>query len=146
MNVTGKEYEKMTKAASPPTAKARNCLFAFGVGGAVCALGEGLGMLYDRLGVPAETGKLLVPCTLILLSALLTAFGVYDKLAAVAGAGLLVPITGFANAVVSPAMEFSSEGRILGTGAQMFRIAGPVLAYGTAAAALYGLLYALIAR
>lgn len=146
MAVTGTEYERMTQAASPPTRKVRNLLLAFGTGGAVCALGEGLGMLFARLGFDEETVKLLVPCTLILLSAVLTALGVYDKLAAVAGAGLLVPITGFANAVVSPAMEFSSEGRILGTGAQMFRIAGPVLAYGTAAAALYGVLYELIAR
>ena len=146
MALTGKEYERMTQAASPPTRLLRNLLAAFVTGGAVCALGEGLGMLYAALGVAAETRKLLVPCSLILLSALLTALGVYDKLAAAAGAGLLVPITGFANAVVSPAMEFSSEGRILGTGAQMFRIAGPVLAYGTAAAALYGVFYELIVR
>ncbi|MBR4726912.1 MAG: SpoVA/SpoVAEb family sporulation membrane protein [Clostridia bacterium] len=146
MAVTGKEYERMTQAASPPTGLLRNLLCAFGTGGAVCALGEGLEMLYTALGVAQETRKLLVPCSLILLSALLTALGVYDKLASVAGAGLLVPITGFANAVVSPAMEFSSEGRILGTGAQMFRIAGPVLAYGTAAAALYGVIYELIVR
>ena len=90
--------------------------------------------------------KLLVPVTLIVAAAVLTAIGVFDKIASYAGAGTIVPITGFANSIVSPAMEFRSEGRILGTGAQMFRIAGPVLAYGSAAAVIYGLLYYIFMR
>ena len=83
----------------------------------------------------------LVPCTLIVIAAALTALGVFDKIARHAGAGTLVPITGFANAVVSPAMEFRSEGRIVGTGATMFKVAGPVIVYGSAAAAVYGVIY-----
>lgn len=98
-------------------------------------------MLYEKLGLGADDVKLLVPVTLIVAAAVLTAIGVFDKIASYAGAGTIVPITGFANSIVSPAMEFRSEGRILGTGAQMFRIAGPVLAYGSAAAVIYGLLY-----
>ena len=103
-------------------------------------------MLYEKLGLGADDVKLLVPVTLIVAAAVLTAIGVFDKIASYAGAGTIVPITGFANSIVSPAMEFRSEGRILGTGAQMFRIAGPVLAYGSAAAVIYGLLYYIFMR
>ena len=131
----------MTKKASPPSKKVRNGCFAFLIGGLICVIGEGLSMLYEKLGLGADDVKLLVPVTLIVAAAVLTAIGVFDKIASYAGAGTIVPITGFANSIVSPAMEFRSEGRILGTGAQMFRIAGPVLAYGSAAAVIYGLLY-----
>ena len=127
MNVTGGEYGKMAKKASPPTNKIKNCCFAFVIGGLVCALGEGFGMIYEKIGIGADDVKALVPITLIVIAAVLTALGVFDKIAYYAGAGTIVPITGFANSIVSPAMEFQSEGRILGTGAQMFRIAGPVL-------------------
>lgn len=98
-------------------------------------------MLYESLGADEKTVSSLVPCTLVVIAAVLTALGVFDKIARHAGAGTLVPITGFANAVVSPAMEFRSEGRILGTGANMFKVAGPVIVYGSAAAAVYGVIY-----
>ena len=137
MDITGGEYEKMTKKASPPSKKVRNGCFAFLIGGLICAIGEGLSMLYEKLGLDADDVKLLVPVTLIVAAAVLTTIGVFDK---------IVPSTGFANAIVSPAMEFRSEGRILGTGAQMFRIAGPVLVYGSAAAAIYGLIYCILKR
>lgn len=146
MGITGGEYEKMTQKASPPTNKIKNGCFAFCIGGLVCALGEGLSMLYEKIGLGADDVKLLVPVTLIVIAAILTALGVFDKIAYYAGAGTIVPITGFANSIVSPAMEFRSEGRILGTGAQMFRIAGPVLAYGSAATVLYGVVYYIFMR
>lgn len=141
MAITGGEYGKMAKKASPPTNKTKNGFLAFVIGGFVCALGEGAGMLYEKLGLDADEVKLMIPVTLIVISAILTALGVFDNIAIHAGAGTIVPITGFANSVVSPAMEFRSEGRILGTGAQMFRIAGPVLVYGTLAAVIYGIIY-----
>ena len=144
--ITGGEYGKMAKKASPPTKKLRNGIFAFLIGGFICALGEGLSMLYEYLGLSQEDVKLLVPVSLILLSAVLTACGVFDDIAYYAGAGTIVPITGFANSIVSPAMEFKSEGKILGTGANMFKIAGPVLVYGTLAAVIYGVLYYIFLR
>ena len=125
MSLSGKEYEKMTKRASP-SPKLMNLLKAFLIGGLICAIGEGFSMLYESLGADEKTVSSLVPCTLVVIAAVLTALGVFDKIARHAGAGTLVPITGFANAVVSPAMEFQSEGRILGTGANMFKVAGPV--------------------
>ena len=141
MSLSGKEYEKMTKRASPPSPKLMNLLKAFFIGGLICAIGEGFSMLYESLGADEKTVSSLVPCTLVVIAAVLTALGVFDKIARHAGAGTLVPITGFANAVVSPAMEFRSEGRILGTGANMFKVAGPVIVYGSAAAAVYGVVY-----
>lgn len=144
MSVTGSEYEKMTKKASPPTNKTLNCLMAFLFGGLICAIGEAFRQLYGYFGLSETEIKSLVPVTLIALTAILTAVGVFDSIAYYAGAGTIVPITGFANAVVSPAMEFQSEGRILGTGAQMFKIAGPVIVYGSATAVLYGLAYYIV--
>ena len=131
----------MTKKASPPTKKLKNSVFAYVIGGAICAFGEGMGMIYQKLGASADEVKLLIPLTLIVITALLTAFGVFDKIACFAGAGTIVPITGFANSVVSPAMEYRSEGKIFGTGANMFKIAGPVIVYGVAAAVIYGVVY-----
>lgn len=136
----------MTKKASPPTNKIKNGILAFTIGGFVCALGEGLGMIYTKIGIGRDDVKLLIPVTLIVIAAVLTALGVFDKIAYYAGAGTIVPITGFANSIVSPAMEFQSEGRILGTGANMFRIAGPVLVYGTLAAVIYGVIYYMFLR
>ncbi len=146
MKITGGEYGKMAKKASPPTNKLKNGILAFVIGGFICALGEGLGMLYEKMGADADEVKLLVPVTLVVVAAVLTALGVFDKIAYHAGAGTIVPITGFANSIVSPAMEFQSEGKILGTAANMFRIAGPVLVYGTLAAVLYGVVYYLFLR
>lgn len=140
LDISKGEYSKMTKKASPPSHMALDCLWAFLIGGLICGIGETLRRLFFYLGMEEDVVKGLVPIILILATAVLTAFGVFDSVAGVAGAGTIVPITGFANAVVSPAMEFQSEGRILGTGAQMFRIAGPVIVYGTAAAVIYGLL------
>ena len=138
MGITNGEYGKMAKRASPSSSFVKNGCFAFIIGGFICALGEGLGIVYGKLGMNQDEVKTMIPVTLIVISAVLTGLGVFDKIAYYAGAGTIVPITGFANAVVSPAMEFKSEGRILGTGANMFKIAGPVLVYGTLAASIYG--------
>ncbi|MBQ3044643.1 MAG: SpoVA/SpoVAEb family sporulation membrane protein [Clostridia bacterium] len=146
MAITGGEYEKMAKKASPPSNKIKNGSLAFLIGGLICALGEGFGIIYEKIGMDADDVKTLIPVTLIVITAFLTAFGVFDKIAYYAGAGTVVPITGFANSVVSPAMEYQSEGRILGTGANMFKIAGPVLVYGSASAVLYGVVYYIFLR
>lgn len=135
------QYDAMTKAASPPSPLGRDCLWAFCVGGAICLLGECLRTLYARLGLTLTDAATLTSATLIALSALTTALGWYQKLAAKAGAGTLVPITGFANAVVSPAIEFRSEGLVTGVGAKMFIIAGPVIVYGMLASVVWGAAY-----
>jgi stage V sporulation protein AC len=103
-------------------------------------------MIYEKIGFTQDEVKIMIPVTLIVISAVLTALGVFDKIAYYAGAGTIVPITGFANAVVSPAMEFQSEGKILGTGANMFKIAGPVIVYGVLAAVIYGIVYYIFLR
>lgn len=141
MNISKKEYKEMVKQASPPSHRGLNAVKAFLIGGMICAAGEALGALFRMLGAGEENAKLLVTVTLIVLTAVLTALGIFDKLAKHAGAGTFVPVTGFANAVVSPAMEFASEGRVLGTAAQMFRIAGPVLVYGCTLSTAYGFFY-----
>ncbi len=138
MDISNKEYKEMVKKASPPSHKGINAVKAFWIGGTICAVGQAFGALFRTLGAGEEDAKFLVTLTLIVLTAVLTAAGVFDKLAKHAGAGTFVPVTGFANAVVSPAMEFSSEGRVLGTAAQMFRIAGPVLVYGCTLSTAYG--------
>ena len=144
--ISNGEYGKMTKKASPPTNKIKNGILAFLVGGLICTIGEGAGMIYAKLGLGQDDIKLLIPVTLVVLASVLTALGVFDKIAYFAGAGTVVPITGFANAVVSPAMEFQSEGRIFGTGANMFRIAGPVIVYGVLASVIYGVIYYMFMR
>lgn len=139
MTPTGKDYEKMVQKASPDSPIVKDTLLAFLVGGLICTLGQVLDTLYTSTGMGEENVKAAVPITLILLSTVLTAFGIYDKIAQFAGAGTIVPITGFANSVVSPAIEFKSEGQVLGTGAKMFSIAGPVIVFGVGTAFLYGL-------
>lgn len=146
MGITNGEYGKMAKKASPSSSFVKNGCFAFIIGGFICALGEGLGIVYGKLGMNQDEVKMMIPVTLIVISAVLTGLGVFDKIAYYAGAGTIVPITGFANAVVSPAMEFKSEGKILGTGANMFKIAGPVIVYGTLAAVIYGVVYYLFLK
>ena len=141
MATSKKEYEKMTKEKSPPSPILSNCIKAFLSGGLICTFGEFLNYIYSIWGFSEDYIKAMTPCTIIIITAILTGFGVFDKIAKHAGAGTLVPITGFANAVVSPAMEFKPEGFILGVGAKLFTIAGPVLAYGTFAGVLYGLIY-----
>ena len=115
-------------------------LRAFAVGGLICCVGQALAGLFGSLGLGKEDASAAVSITMVLLGAALTALGVYDRIAKFAGAGTLVPITGFANSVASPAMEFKSEGYIAGLAAKMFVIAGPVLVYGVAASAVYGVL------
>lgn len=142
--ISQKDYKTMTSQASTPSPTGKNCLLAFTVGGAVCALGQLLGNGYEALGWPNEIAKPMVSVTLIFLAVLLTALGWFDAVAKHAGAGTLVPITGFANAVASPAIEFKSEGYVLGMGAKMFIIAGPVIVYGTVASVVYGIVYWII--
>ena len=138
MKLKPREYARRVQRARPPSPLGKDCLWAFLVGGGICLLGEVLRQWYLAKGLELELAGTLTSCTLVALSALFTTLGLYQKLAAKAGAGSLVPITGFANAVVSAAIEFKTEGRVLGTGAKMFTIAGPVIVYGTLAAVVYG--------
>ena len=135
------KYSEMTKKASPPSPKVKDFIWAYIVGGAICVIGQLLNELYTSMGLSERVVKMAVPVSLILIAALLTGFGLFDKIAKRAGAGTLVPITGFANAVVSPAIEFKNEGYILGVGAKIFTIAGPVIMYGAVASVIYGIIY-----
>ncbi|HCC35802.1 MAG TPA: stage V sporulation protein AC [Ruminococcaceae bacterium] len=130
----------MTEKASPPSKKIKNCVWAFCVGGFICSLGQALRTLFEYLGLSETEVAAAVSVSLIFIAAVLTGLKVFDKIARYAGAGTLVPITGFANAVVSPAIEFRQEGHIVGIGARMFGIAGPVIVFGTIASVLYGLI------
>lgn len=141
MSTDKQQYDKMTKKASPPSPILKNCFNAFWIGGLVCVIGEGFRMLYEYLKFNEDETKTAVTVTLIVITAILTGIGIFDKIAKVAGAGTIVPITGFANSVVSPAMEFKTEGSILGTAANIFKLAGPVILYSTAAAFVYGVIY-----
>lgn len=145
MKIDPKQYAALNKSASPHSPVVQDCLWAFFVGGAICCLGEGLHTLYVYLGFTGESASILTSSTLVALSALFTALGWYQKLAARAGAGTLVPITGFANAVVSPAIEFKCEGLVMGVGAKMFLIVGPVIVYGVLTSVAWGVLYHFIA-
>ena len=136
-----KEYSEMTKKASPPSPKIKDFIWAYCVGGAICVLGQLFIEFYTKMGLSEKVVKMAVPVSIIFIAALLTGLGVFDKIARRAGAGTLVPITGFANAVVSPAIEFKNEGYILGVGAKIFTIAGPVIMYGTVASVVYGIVY-----
>ena len=141
MNVKKQEYQKLVSQKAPKSPILKDCLWAFFVGGFICALGQFLLEGYKISELDLESAKTLVSVTLIFISAALTALGVFDKIAKHAGAGTLVPITGFANAVVSPAIEYRAEGYVLGVGAKMFTIAGPVIVYGVTASVVYGLIY-----
>ena len=140
MKTTKKEYAALCKQATPHSPVAADCAWAFCVGGAICALGQVFLNLYGTLGFEKADAGTLTSATLVALSAVATALGWYQKLAVKAGAGTLVPITGFANSVVSPAIEFKREGLITGTGAKMFTIAGPVIVYGMLASTAWGIL------
>lgn len=136
-----KTYAKFATAHAPRSPLLKDCLWAFFVGGAICTLGEGLMMLYGEvLSLGKETAGTLCSVSLIFLSVLCTALGIYDRIAKHAGAGTLVPITGFANAVVSPAIDSHAEGPVLGVGAKIFTVAGPVILYGTLAGAVWGVI------
>lgn len=138
MALSPKKYNDMSKSASPPTKSYQHIPVAFVVGGLICTLGQAFINLYIHLGLEADTAPVAASVTLVFLSVLLTGLNIYHKIARFAGAGTLVPITGFANAMSSPAIEFKSEGLIMGLGAKMFIIAGPVLVYGIAAGIVYG--------
>ena len=142
MNMDKKTYKKYAEAHAPRSPIGKNCFNAFCIGGLICAMGQGLNDIYSIvLGFEKEDAGLLASCTLVLVAVILTAFGVFDEIAKVAGAGTLVPITGFANAVVSPAIDSKSEGFILGVGAKIFTVSGPVLLYGILSGAIYGVIY-----
>ena len=140
MKISREEYAALVREKTPPSPLGGDLLRAFLVGGLICCIGQAFLELYQTLGLDRETAAPTVSVTLVFLGALLTGMGVYDNIARFAGAGSLIPITGFANSVVSPALEFKSEGFITGMAAKMFIIAGPVLVYGTAASVLYGVI------
>ena len=138
MSLSSDEYKKMGEAAVPKTKSARNLSGAFLIGGGICVLGQFLLNFYLKIGLSTPSASCACSITLIGISAVLTGFGIYDKIAKFGGGGTLVPITGFANAVVSPAMEFKTEGFVLGLGVKIFSIAGPVIVYGVLASVVYG--------
>lgn len=139
--MTEREYGKIVKDLSPNSPMWKDCLLAFVVGGLICALGQLAMNGYMALGLEKEDAGTAASMSLVVLSALLTGLSVYDDIAKHAGAGTLVPITGFANAVAAPAVEFKTEGFVLGVGAKMFTIAGPVIVYGVSASVVYGFIY-----
>ena len=142
MNMTKETYKKYADARAPKSPLLRDCTHAFLVGGLICCIAQALTDTYTKLcGMEKQDGGTLTAATLVLAAAILTGLGVFDRIAKFAGAGTLVPITGFANAVVSPAIDAKSEGLILGVGAKVFSVAGPVLLYGTLAGAAYGVVY-----
>ncbi len=144
MDMTPKEYQAYVKRKAPKSPVARDTLLAFVTGGGICALGQLILNGYTSLGLDQTDAGTATSVTLVFLSALATGLGLYTRLARFAGAGTLVPITGFANAVVSPALDFKSEGIITGTAVKMFTIAGPVIAFGTAASVVYGAILMLL--
>ncbi len=144
--VSKKEYKEMSKKASPPSRSWINVPVAFLIGGLICMLGEGILNIFLHYDFDKETAAAWTSIILVTLSALFTGLGLYEKLAKHAGAGTLVPITGFANSISSSALEAKSEGFILGVGAKIFTIAGPVILYGSAAAVLYGIIYYFISK
>ena len=142
MNIESKTYKKYADAHAPSSPTVKNCVWAFCVGGSICVVGQGLITLYrDVLGLAQKDAGTLCSVTLIFVAALLSGLGLFEKIAKRAGGGTLVPITGFANSVVSPAIDSKAEGFVLGVGAKIFTVAGPVLLYGTLAGAVYGLVY-----
>lgn len=144
MNISNQEYGELAKRRSPASAMYKTIPMAFVIGGAICCVGEGFLNMYTAFGLAQDQAGMWTSMTLIFLSALLTGLKLYDRIAQHAGAGTLVPITGFANSVVSPALDFKSEGYVLGLGAKMFIIAGPVIVYGISASIIYGLIYYLM--
>ena len=140
MKLNKTEYAYLVKKESPKSPLLRDCLWAFFVGGIICTIGQVFSNFYKLRGLDTEQTATATAITMVFLGALLTGLHIYDKIAKRAGAGTIVPITGFANSIVSPAMEFKSEGIILGMAAKLFVIAGPVLVYGISASVIYGLI------
>lgn len=136
-----REYGKLVSQMSPKSPIWRDCLNAFWIGGLICTLGQVFVNWYGSMGIEKTDAGTLASMSLVVLSALLTGLSLYDDIAKVAGAGTLVPITGFANSISAPAVEFKTEGFVLGVGAKMFTIAGPVIVYGLSASVVYGLIY-----
>lgn len=142
MDMDKKTYQKFVEAHAPRSPILKNCRNAFLVGGTICTVGQALRTVFQMgLQLDEENAATLTSVTLILIAVVLSAFGVFDRIAKFAGAGTLVPITGFANSVVSPAIDSHAEGLVLGVGAKIFTVAGPVLLYGTLAGAVYGVIY-----
>lgn len=139
--MTDKEYGKLVDDVSPKSPIGRDCLGAFVVGGIICVIGQFFMNFYTKLGLDKDAAGTAASMTLVVISATLTGLSLYDNIAKFAGAGTLVPITGFANSIAAPAVEFKTEGFILGVGAKMFTIAGPVIVYGLSASVVYGFLY-----
>lgn len=146
MDISNKKYDEMVKKASPPSPVLKNCIWAFSIGGAICCFGELLFRCYGMIGMNTTETRTMVSVTLIVIAAILTGIGIFDKIAKYAGAGTVVPITGFANSVVAPALEFKSEGFIMGTGANIFRVSGPVIAYGIFTSTVFGIIYYVVQR
>ena len=139
--MTEKEYQKLVADISPGSPVGKDCLGAFGVGGIICTIGQFFINYYTKLGLDKTDAGTAASMTLVAMSAILTGLSLYDNIAKFAGAGTLVPITGFANAIAAPAIEFKTEGFILGVGAKMFTIAGPVIVYGVGASIVYGFIF-----
>ena len=137
--MTPKEYDALVRQLSPRSPIYKDTALAFAVGGGICTLGQLIGRLWEQLGLTAQEAGTATAVTLVFLSVVLTSLGLYHRLARYAGAGTLVPITGFANAVASPAIDYRAEGLVTGTAVKMFTVAGPVIVYGTAASVVYGL-------
>ncbi len=142
MNIDKKQYKKYAEAHAPKSPIVKDCILAFLIGGAICTFAQALFDIYQKyLSLDKDAASALTSVSLIFIAVLLTALGIFDKIAKHAGAGTLVPITGFANSVVSPAIDSKAEGLVLGVGAKIFTVAGPVLLYGTLAGAIYGVIY-----
>ena len=144
-DIKKKDYKRYAEAMAPRSPLFKNCIRAFLIGGAICCVGQGLLMFYESvLKMEEADASTLCSITLVLVAAFLTGIGVFDNIARFAGAGTLVPITGFSNSVASSAMDSRSEGLVLGVGAKIFTVAGPVLLYGTLAGTLYGIIYYIV--
>ena len=139
--MTEREYGRLVQKMSPNSPMGKDCLNAFWIGGLICTLGQVFVNWYGNLGLSKTDAGTAASMTLVVLSALLTGLSLYDNIAKYGGAGTLVPITGFANAIAAPAVEFKTEGFVLGVGAKMFTIAGPVIVYGVSASVVYGFIY-----
>lgn len=139
ISVTPQEYQKLSQQMTPKPTVFKNCVWAFIIGGAICALSQILVNLLKLAGLPQAEASNAVTAIMILVGALLTGLGVYDEIVKVAGAGAIVPVTGFANSMVSPALEFKREGYVVGVGAKLFTVAGPVLVYGVATSIVLGI-------
>ena len=145
MDIGKESFKKYAEAHAPSSPTVKNCIWAFCVGGLICTIGQALVFLYrDALGMPQKDAGTLCSVTLVFAAALLSGLGLFERIAKRAGGGTLVPITGFANSVVSPAIDSKAEGLILGVGAKIFTVAGPVLLYGTLAGAVWGIVYWII--